>query len=129
LGGIYDFLQKKKLESLKELEQKSKPAVAAEVKKEAVPVVEANKLSYEERKEINKQISRLEKSIEQTENDIARLEDEVAAMDEKMANPANLGDPSIFESYDQLKQNLEQVMDQWSEYTGEYEELLKQKNW
>jgi ATP-binding cassette subfamily F protein 3 len=129
LGGIYDFLQKKKLESLKELEQKSKPAVAAEVKKEAVPVVEANKLSYEERKEINKQISRLEKSIEQTENDIARLEDEVAAMDEKMANPANLGDPSIFESYDQLKQNLEQVMDQWSDYTGEYEELLKQKNW
>ena len=88
-----------------------------------------NKLSYEERKEINKQISRLEKSIEQTESDIARLEGEVAVMDEKMANPDNLSDHTIFDSYDKLKQDLEKVMDQWSEYTEEYEDLLKQKTW
>lgn len=130
LGGIYDFLQKKKLESLKELEQKAKPVNNTEVKKEIVTTAaDENKLSYEERKEINKQISRLEKSIEQTESDIARLEGEVAAMDEKMANPDNLSDHAIFESYDKLKQDLEKVMDQWSEYTEEYEDLLKQKTW
>ncbi len=130
LGGIYDFLQKKKLESLKELEQKAKPVNNTEVKKEvAVQAGDENKLSYEERKEINKQISRLEKSIEQTESDIARLEGEVAVMDEKMANPDNLSDHTIFDSYDKLKQDLEKVMDQWSEYTEEYEDLLKQKTW
>ncbi len=128
LGGIYDFLQKKKLESLKELEQKTvnNQSVAKAEKK---PAAEENKLSYEERKEINKSITRLEKSIEQAETRIARLEDDIAAMDAKMADPENLNDSSIFESYEQLKRDLEKVMEQWAEYTEEHEQLVKQKNW
>ncbi|WP_372773320.1 ABC-F family ATP-binding cassette domain-containing protein [Mangrovibacterium sp.] len=128
LGGIYDFLQKRKLESLKELEQKSieNKAVAKEEKK---PVVEENKLSYEERKEINKSISRLEKSIEQSEKEISKVEGEIAAMDKKMANPENLNDSSIFEVYENLKQKLEQVMEQWAEFTEEHEQLVQQKTW
>ncbi|PTN08115.1 ABC-F family ATP-binding cassette domain-containing protein [Mangrovibacterium marinum] len=130
LGGIYDFLQKKKLESLKELEQKTKPGANNAAKTVvAAPAADDNKLSYEERKEINKQISRLEKSVEQSENDIARIEDEIATMDQQMANPEMLNDASIFEKYDQLKQELEKVMEQWTEYTEEYEGLLKQKTW
>ncbi len=128
LGGIYDFLQKKKMESLKDLEQNTKTSVK-ETTEEKQAEKEASKLSYEQRKEVNKAISKLEKQVEQAENDIARLEDEIAAMDEKMANPDNLGDSSIFEQYDKLKQDLEAVMEHWAEYTEEHENLLKQKSW
>ena len=130
LGGIYDFLQKKKLESLKELEQKNPTSAAQPVKQEEKKVAQPEStLSYEERKEINKAISKLEKSVEQSENEIARLEDEIAAMDENMAKPENMSDPSIFEQYEKLKQDLESVMEQWAEYTEEHENLLKQKTW
>jgi len=131
LGGIYDFLQKKKLESLKELEQQVKPSSSAQsISKDEVKAnADDNKLSYEERKEINKQISRLEKLVEQTEQEIARLEEAVSAMDEKMSNPENLNDHSIFEQYDKLKKQLENVMEQWAEYTEEHEQLLQQKTW
>ena len=130
LGGIYDFLQKKKLESLRELEQKNTTGSPQTVKQEEKKVAQPEStLSYEERKEINKAISKLEKSVEQSENEIARLEDEIAAMDEKMAKPENMSDTSIFEQYEKLKKDLESVMEQWAEYTEEHENLLKQKTW
>jgi len=128
LGGIYDFLQKKKLESLRELEQKNTTSSPQTVKQEEKKVAQPE-MSYEERKEINKAISKLEKSVEQSENEIARLEDEIAAMDEKMAKPENMSDTSIFEQYEKLKKDLESVMEQWAEYTEEHENLLKQKTW
>ena len=127
LGGIYDFLQKKKMESLKELEQKNKP-LNGESKDEKT-VAPDNKLTYEERKEINKNISRLEKSIEQSEAGIAELEDEIARMDELLADPALLEDHSVFEKYETLKAKLEEVMAQWEKQNEEYEALLQQKTW
>ena len=127
LGGIYDFLQKKKMESLKELEQKNKP-LNGESKDEKT-VVPDNKLTYEERKEINKNISRLEKSIEQSEAGISELEDEIARMDELLADPSLLEDHSVFEKYETLKAKLEEVMAQWEKQNEEYEALLQQKTW
>lgn len=129
LGGIYDFLQKKKLDSLKELEQKSPAKASVAAKEEKKVEVEENKLSYEERKEINKSISRLEKAVEQSEKEIARLEDAISAMDEQLANPDNMNDATIFEKYEQLKRDLEHVTEQWAEQTEEHEQLLKQKTW
>ncbi|MGD9929011.1 MAG: ABC-F family ATP-binding cassette domain-containing protein [Mangrovibacterium sp.] len=128
LGGIYDFLRKKKMDSLKELEQKNKPAGGTS-KEEKKAVADENKLSYEERKEINKSISRLEKSIEQSETEISRLEDEIARMDELLADPALLDDHSVFEKYEALKANLEEVMAQWEIQNEEHEALLQQKTW
>ena len=128
LGGIYEFLQKKKLESLKELEQRPVNHQSA-VKEEKNTVVEDNKLSYEERKEINKSISRLEKLIDQSEREIARLEGKIKAMDEKMAIPDALNEAGIFERYDKLKSELESVMEQWTGYTEEYEQFMHLKNW
>ncbi len=127
LGGIYDFLTKKKMESLRELEQKSKPAPspAGESKK----IVEKNNFSYEERKEINKNISRLEKSIARSEDEITHLEAEIEQIDRKMSEPDWLSDPALFEKYEQLKADLKKVMEDWENQNREYEELQKQKTW
>lgn len=126
LGGIYDFLAKKKMESLRELEQTGRtPAVAAG---EAEKIAES-KISYEEQREINKNISRLGKSIGQIENDIAGLENEMEEMDKKIADPASVNDPGIFEKYDQLKADLKNLLDDWEKKNEEYEGLLRQKTW
>lgn len=127
LGGIYDFLTKKKMESLKELEQKSKPAVLSV--NESKKVGEPNKFSYGERKEINKNISRLEKSIARSEDEITCLEDEIEQIDKKMADPDWLQDPALFEKYEKLKATLKKVMAGWEKQNNEYEELQKQKTW
>jgi ATP-binding cassette subfamily F protein 3 len=125
LGGIYDFLSKKKMESLKELELKEKPVtVAGEAQK-----IAATKVSYEDRKEINKNISRLEKSIALAENEISRLEDELKQMDKKMTDPSWVTDPALFEQYDKLKKELQQVMDDWEKQGSELEELKQLKTW
>lgn len=127
LGGIYDFLQRKKLESMKELERRD-PSKTSGEKKEPVKK-EESKLSYEERKKINKNISRWEKAIEQAEEEISELEEKIAQMDQKMANPGTMQDNSIFENYNSLKAKLEKTMVKWEESQEEYETLKTQKTW
>lgn len=58
IGGIYDFLQKKKIESLNELQLSASPTVSA-TKKEEPETVSENKLSYEAQKELNKKNSQI----------------------------------------------------------------------
>lgn len=125
LGGIYDFLQRKKIESMKELERKDAP-VAQETKPQKLE--ETEKYSFEERKEINKNISRVEKSIEKTEQEIAVLEQKIVDMDNALAETDG-SDPDIFKRYDQLKRELEQKMYEWEILQEEQEELLQKKTW
>jgi ATP-binding cassette subfamily F protein 3 len=125
LGGIYDFLLKKKMDSMKELEKKDVPlAQKIEVQK----VDDSDKLSFEERKEINKNISRLEKSVEKAEQDISALEGKIADMD-KMLENVDGTDPEIFKKYDRLKKELEQKMYEWEILQEELEEIVKKKTW
>jgi len=127
LGGIYDFLTKKKMESLKELDQKA--ISAAPTVNETKKVVETNKFSYEERKEINRNISRLEKSIAQAENEITRMEKEIEQIDKAMTNSEVVFDTALFEKYDRLKADLKKVMEDWEKQNNEHEELLRIKTW
>ena len=73
IGGIYDFLQKKKIESLNELQLSASPTMSA-TKKEEPETVSENKLSYEAQKELNKKIRKLEKRIADCEQKIEKLE-------------------------------------------------------
>ncbi len=125
LGGIYDFLQKKKIDSMKELEKKDVPLTQ---KIEVQKVDDSDKLSFEERKEINKNISRLEKSVEKTEQEINALEDKIAEMDKVLEN-ADGSDPDIFKKYDRLKKELEQKMYEWEILQEELDEIVKKKTW
>ncbi len=126
LGGIFDFLYRKKMESLKELERK---ANITKNNKLTLKVKSNNELTFEEKKEINRTISRIEKKVEQTEETIARLEDEINEMDKILANPGNLEDNSIFDQYEQLKTNLEKTMLDWETGHEELEEWKLKKNW
>jgi ATP-binding cassette subfamily F protein 3 len=125
LGGIYEFLRRKKMESMKELEKKELPL---NQDSKAPKQEEIEKLSFEERKELNRNISRLEKSIEKTEQEISELEQKIETMD-KMLEHADGSDPEVFRKYDRLKKELEQKMYEWELMHKELEELTARKTW
>lgn len=121
LGGIYDFLEKKKLQSLQELELSSK-------KNNDQPVDETptqNKLSYEARKEQNKLIKKLERTIAESEKRIEQIENAIKEVEQKLATAEGASDSTLYTQYADLKKELSEAMDQWTEQTLEWEELTK----
>ncbi|WP_319501607.1 ABC-F family ATP-binding cassette domain-containing protein [uncultured Draconibacterium sp.] len=126
LGGIFDFLYRKKMESMKELESKKKNTKAAKV---VTSDKQNDELSFDEKKEINRTISRMEKSVAQAEEKIAELEEEIEEMDKLLAKPENINDHSVFEQYEQLKSNLEESMLDWENAHEELENWKAKKTW
>ena len=126
LGGIYDFLTKKKIESLKELELKA--AVKKEDKAGSISSFE-NEFSFKDQKEINKNISRLEKVIEKTEAEIEKLETDSATLERVLSSSETIDDNSVFEKYELLKTALKSAMENWETYHNELENWKNKKNW
>lgn len=128
LGGIYNFLQKKKLDTLKQLEINSRQklhdknlrAGGESYKKE---------LSFEEQKEINKNISKFEKLIDSREAEIEVLENKIAEMDIVLSTPDGNNHPGIFDEYDKLKSSLSAALGQWEAEHEQLELWKKKKNW
>ena len=121
LGGIYDFLQKKKIENLNELQLSSSPTASAMKKEEGEPVSE-NKLSYEAQKELNKKLRKLEKQVADCEQKIEKLEAQIAEVEAKMATPEGASDMSLYEQHQQLKKDLDAVVEEWESVSIELEE-------
>ena len=120
LGGIYEFLEKKKMDSLRELERSTQAAsLAADTDVQPTQ----NKLSYEARKEQSKAIKKVEKAVAEAENKITELENSIAAIEARLATPEGASDTSLYSDYSSLKKELSDTMDTWTELTMELEEL------
>ena len=120
IGGIYDFLQKKKMESLQELQLTQSSAPVA--KEEPVPVSE-NKLSYEAQKELNPKARKLEKQVAACETHIGELEAQVTEIENRMATPEGAADRSLYEQYQALKKEITAAEEEWESMLMELEEL------
>ena len=119
LGGIYDFLQAKKLSSLQELEKKT---TSTEKKPEPDQPTD-NKLSYEAKKEQQKKIRKAEKSVQDAEEAVNKLESAIAEMESEMAKPENSANTALFQEYSKKKHELEQKMYEWELLSEELENL------
>lgn len=120
IGGIYDFLQKKKMESLQELQLTQSSAPVA--KEEPIPVSE-NKLSYEAQKELNRKARKLEKQVAACETHIGELEAQVTEIENRMATPEGAADRSLYEQYQALKKEITAAEEEWESMLMELEEL------
>lgn len=120
LGGIYEFLERKKMQNLQELEVSANKATEAAAD-ENVPT--QNKLSYEARKELNKAIKKQEKLIAESEKKIEELETSIADLEVKLATPEGASDTALYTQYADLKKALSETMDLWTEQTMELEEM------
>ncbi|MDO5665940.1 MAG: ABC-F family ATP-binding cassette domain-containing protein [Bacteroidia bacterium] len=119
IGGIYDFLSKKKLENLQQLElSKSPTSVKSEEKQE---VISETKLSYQEQKERNREIRKIEKQIEEAENKITTLEQKIEALEVKLATPEGATDFELLQNYLEVKNKLDLAMNNWERLTLELE--------
>ncbi len=128
IGGIYDFLQRKKINSLRELEIKNKPPDASlQNAKEA----SNNKLEYFEKKEFERILRKALNKVKESENRIEELETKIKKIDAQLADPVfiqnHTGDIEFFKKYNWLKAELEREMKNWQQYSEELGMLEQQK--
>ena len=122
LGGIYDFLQRKNIESLNDLQKPSLSTSSTMVSSVEEKTGPSNRLSYEQQKEQQKKIRRLEKAVEQCEARIGELEAAVKMLEDQLATPEGAADVSIYERHGALKKQLDEAVNAWEEASLELEE-------
>ena len=123
LGGVTEFLQKKRIETLNQLN-------VAKTKKNNTSAEKPqsdNKFKYQERKELDKIIRKAQKQVDESEEKIMTLEAELQEMDKLLANPENLEDQSIFQNYQKLKEELDNEMHNWEKFTHALETVKSRK--
>lgn len=129
LGGIYEFLEKKKIENLHELERCATPEKPAEQHKATQASAgttkqqpkEAPRLSYAEQREKDRQIKRARKKVEMAETEVSRLEAEIAEIENTLASGSQT-DPNIYELHQSKQKQLENAMSVWELAVMEQEE-------
>ena len=119
LGGIRYFLEKRRLEDMRQIEMKD--TIAKEQKSTG------GKEDYLAKKENEKLIRKTQKAIEDKEMRIMELEEEIAAWDARLAAPEthgiDLSDSKVFEEYNALKQRLAFEEHEWEKLSYELEIL------
>ncbi len=119
LGGIRYFLEKRKIEDMRQIE--AKESVAKEQKSTT------GRDDYLAKKESEKQIRKTQRAIDEKEALVAQLEEQVAEWDHKLASPdehgIDLTDSSVFEQYNALKQKLAFEEHEWEKLCYELELL------
>ena len=145
LGGIYYFLEKRKLESLQEIERRDAPAKPAAhpaaksaaspaAKSTAKPAVQSagnadaaasGKLTYEQRKEQEKQIRKLRRAVEAVEAELAGIEKQIAAYDAKFAAATEYNEAD-YKAYNDLKARYDHQMHEWEKASYELEIVEEQ---
>jgi len=124
LGGIYDFLRRRKLDNLKELERKKEEVREAEPKTDS-----DQKQAWLERKEMDKQIRKVVVQLESVEKRIEEVESEISNLDAKFAAPDDntSSDYKFFEKYQEFKGELKDLMKKWEELSLDVEELKSKR--
>ena len=131
LGGIYEFLEKKKIDSLAELEVNSQLAKKQTIKSTNTPETNETtstnnaKMSYAEQREREKAIKRAEKKVKEAETEISNIENEITEIEAKIA--AGDIDNDIFNIHAEKNKKLENAMSLWELASMELEEI-KSKN-
>ena len=136
LGGIYDFLRDRKLESMRELERSdtsaktatatakstsgttNKPTGNADKSTSGKPALSGKEL-YALKREADKQLRKAERDVEQAEEEIMALEKQISEMDKQMADPTaygiDLSDGVLYTQYNEMKEKLNKLTYRWEE--------------
>lgn len=117
LGGIYEFLEKKKLSSLNALNS-SAPSRVAEPEKKPVAkpepqpqAQEAKTRSYAEQREHDKAVRRARKKVEEAEAEVASREAAVKAIEDELASGSPT--PDVYDRHAAAVKALENAMSVW----------------
>ncbi|WP_299102772.1 ribosomal protection-like ABC-F family protein [uncultured Alistipes sp.] len=132
LGGIYYFLEKRRLESLQEIERRDPSPKSAATKEpvkepvkepapdEAAKAVLSGKATYEQRKEQEKLLRKLRRNVETIEAGLAEIEKQIAAYDAKFAAATEYNEAD-YRDYNDLKASYDHQMHEWEKASYELE--------
>ena len=127
LGGIYDFLRDRKIESLDQLgAQPANNNKENQVAAAATPSHQSSKQNYAERKEMQKRISRAEKAVKESESKIEKMEKRIRELDELLMQPEKASDMTLVTEYTSTKRCLDEESERWMTLSEELEELKGQ---
>lgn len=131
LGGIYDFLEKKQMETLRQLELKETPLRNSRNYQPEDPVKpgESDIPSFREKKAINKEITKIENIIEGLEIRVTELENKLAGMDKLLSDPKRITSEDIFSEYEGVKGMLSDALAEWEKMNMELEKWKIKKTW
>ncbi len=121
LGGVYEFLQVKKADSIREFEHKEKKTEKKE------KVISDNKMTYEEKKQLDKDIRKAQNKSSKLEKQIADLETKIEEMNQTLLDPSAYSDELLAE-YNNVKSNLDQSMKDWEDSQLLEEELIAKRD-
>ncbi|MBR7018705.1 MAG: ABC-F family ATP-binding cassette domain-containing protein [Prevotella sp.] len=137
LGGIYDFLRRKKIASLDELSVRSNSAESqsnspssfvlrpsSNTPTSTTPDV-SSKLAYLERKEQQKKVKRMEKSIKEQEEKIMKLEDRIKELDAILCTPEGASDMTVVTEYTSIKKLIDQETERWEHLCEELDQITQ----
>ena len=131
LGGIYDFLQSRNIESLDALGaahsgQQPLPSNRQETAGKKEPSEQdEGKMSYMERKERQKKLRKAEKAVEDAEMEISRKEQRIKELDSKLLLPENASNMDLVNEYADLQRQLDELVERWEQLSEELEDLEK----
>ena len=120
-GDIFEFLEYRKLEHLKDLDKNRDTKAASST----VASVSQNKLNYQQSKERERELRKLRGAVERIEQEISSLEEQISEKESLLAsgNPEVTGNADFYSSYQSLKDKLEERMSAWEEATTAVEDF------
>lgn len=124
LGGIYDYLNRRNIESQDELSTIKKSSVVNESPLQAETVKKKN--SYAEHKELQKKIRKIEKAIKESEAKIENLENKLKVLSKKMCTPEGASDMNLISEYTSVNKQLSAEEDIWTNLSEELDEQQKE---
>lgn len=129
IGGIYDYLAKKQIDSLQMLEFKDKtntaasPVSVSSASTADISAKEDGKLSFEDQKLLKQQRTKLEKQVKAAEDKISKLEQSISEVETKMSTPKGSQDQKLYIEHASLKKQLDEASEEWMELSEKLESL------
>lgn len=108
IGGIYDFLRTKDIDTLDQLPKK---AVVEDVVTKEEP--NAGKLSYEQQKEQAKLRRKAEKEVADWERKVEEIEQRISEMEQQMSTPEGASDIALATQYAEVKKQQATAEEEW----------------
>jgi len=127
IGDVYDYLETRKLQSLKQLEVKK---TTTNIRVDSEPASD-NKAIYERRKQQEREIRKVAQSIAKSEDAISHLENDIRRYDQMLADPEahkqRITSGDLYREYEQIKHSLEKEMENWARLHEQLDQMNADK--
>ena len=124
LGGIYEYLRFHNAENITDALGSGTAPKREEQEKKTVTNEHKDKdsaLSYAERKEQQKKISRIQKQVKESEKRIEDMEAKLEELGKQLEQPENASDMTLVNKYTELQSALDEEMQKWEELSLQLE--------